>query len=140
MRGSHLVKSWSTTQKNVTLSSGEAELVAAVKAMSEAIGVARLASDWGDTAEMAVHIDSSAAIGVVNRRGSGKLRHIRVGQLWIQEMAEDGEMQIRKVCGESNAADLMTKHLVDRKVVQFVDMMNCEFLAGRADTGLHITS
>ena len=45
LRGSHLIKSWSVTQKNVTLSSGEAELVAAVKATSEAIGIARLAFD-----------------------------------------------------------------------------------------------
>ena len=140
LRGSHLVKSWSVTQKNVTLSSGEAELVAAVKATSEAIGIARLAFDWGDATEMAVHIDSSAAIGVVSRRGSGKLRHIRVGQLWIQEMAEEGEVHVRKVCGESNVADLMAKHLVDRKVTQYVDLMNCEFRAGRADSSLHITS
>ena len=71
MRGSHLVKSWSVTQKNITLSSGEAELVAVVKAIVEAIGVARLAHDWGDPSDISAHIDSSAAIGVINRRGSG---------------------------------------------------------------------
>ena len=89
---------------------------------------------------MSVHIDSSAAIGVVNRRGSGKLRHIRVGQLWIQEMAEEGEVNIKKVGGEQNIADLMTKHLIDRKISQFVEDMNCEFRSGRADASLQITS
>ena len=89
---------------------------------------------------MVVHIDSSVAIGVIRRRGSDKLRHIKVGQLWIQEMAEEGEVHIRNVRGESNAADLMTKHLTDRKVTQYVVATNCEFLAGRADTGLHISS
>ena len=74
-----------------------------------------MAHDWGDATDMSVHIDSSAAIGVVNRRGSGKLRHIRVGQLWIQEMAENGEVANNKVGGEQNIADLMTKHLADRK-------------------------
>ena len=140
MRGTHLIKSWSVTQRNVTLSSGEAELVAAVKATSEAIGVARLAHDWGDASEMAVHIDSSAAIGVVNHRGSGKLRHIRVGQLWIQEMAEEGEVVIRKVSGDRNVADLMTKHLPERKISQYVETMCCEYMGGRADTSLQITS
>ena len=76
-------------------------MVAAVKATAEAIGVARMAHDWGDATDMSVHIDSSAAIGVVNRRGSGKLRHIRVGQLWIQEMAEEGEVNIKKVSAVS---------------------------------------
>ena len=101
--------------------------------------MARMAHDWGDASDIAVHIDSSAAIGVVNKRGSGELRHIRVGQLWIQELAEDGEVSIKKVGGEQNVADLMTKNLAERKVLQFVDDMNCEFLAGRADTGLQIT-
>ena len=99
-----------------------------------------MAHDRGDTSEMAVHIDSSAAIGVISRRGSGKLRHIRVGQLWIQEMAEEGEVQVKKVGGEINIADLMTKYLADRKVLQFMELMNCDFCSGRADTSLHITS
>ena len=139
MKGAHLIKSWSSTQKNITLSSGEAELVAAVKATAEAIGVARLAFDWGDSSDIAIHIDSSAAIGVVNRRGSGKLRHIRVGQLWIQEMAEEGEVQVKKVLGDENVADLMTKNLAEKKMLQFIDDMNCSYLGGRAETGLQLT-
>ena len=140
MRGGHLLKSWSTTQKNVTLSSGEAELVAAVKATAEAIGVARMAHDWGEESTLIVHVDSSAAIGMVSLRGSGKLRHIKVGHLWIQEMAEEGEVQVRKVLGDSNPADLMTKHLQEKKVVQFMAHMNCTHLQGRASTGLELSS
>ena len=140
MRGGHGLKSWSTTQKNVTLSSGEAELVAAVKAAAEGIGIARLAHDWGDSVEVAVHVDSSAAIGVINRRGSGKLRHIKVGHLWIQEMAEEGEIRVRKVLGDEDPADLMTKHFVERKVSQFMQAMGFEFRHGRADTSLQLTS
>ena len=87
-----------------------------------------------------VHVDSSAAIGMVSRRGSGKLRHIKVGHLWIQEMAEEGEVQVRKVLGDSNPADLMTKHLHERKVVQFMAHMNCAHLQGRASAGLQLTS
>ena len=94
----------------------------------------------GDATEMAVHVDSSAAIGVISRRGSGKLRHIRVGQLWIQDMAEEGEVIVKKVGGDDNVADLMTKNLSDRKVSQFMGFMNCDFPGGRADTSLQITS
>ena len=47
MAGRHYIKSWSATQKSVTLSSGEAELVAAVKMSSEIIGIAQL---WKDRA------------------------------------------------------------------------------------------
>ena len=87
--GRHLVKSWSSTQRNITLSSAEAELVAAVKACTESIGLVQLAFDWGMDLSARVHVDSSAAIGVANRKGNGKMRHVKVGNLWIQELVED---------------------------------------------------
>ena len=43
----HTLKSWSATQKNVTLSSGEAKLVAKVKLSCEMMGMTQLASEWG---------------------------------------------------------------------------------------------
>ncbi len=111
MIGGHCVKSWSSTQKSITLSSGEAELVAAVKTSTEVLGLIQLAHDWGVDAEARVFVDSSAAVGVVHRKGNGKLRHVKVGMLWIQEKVEDGEMEVLKVKGDENPADLMTKHL-----------------------------
>ena len=85
LAGKHCLKTWSSTQKNITLSSGEAELVAAVKMSAELIGMMQLLEDWGVTREARVYVDSSAAIGTMQRRGNGKLRHVRVGTLWIQE-------------------------------------------------------
>ena len=99
MLGSHLLKSWSASQKNVTLSSAEAELVAAVKVCGECIGITQLATDWGIELCARVHIDSSAATGVANRRSNGKLRHVRVGTLWIQELVGNREIEVKKVLG-----------------------------------------
>ena len=39
MHGAHIAKHWSTTQKAVTLSSGEAELGVVVKGVGEGIGL-----------------------------------------------------------------------------------------------------
>eukprot|EP00973_Karenia_brevis_P055849 7766938-Karenia_brevis.AAC.1 len=64
MRGSHCLKTWSSTQKSVALSSGEAELIAAVKTSTEVIGMLQLMEDWGDSNKGKVYIDSSAAIGM----------------------------------------------------------------------------
>ena len=113
----HCLKPWSSTQKSITLSSGEAELVAAVKTCSELIGLAQLAHDWGIEMECHVYVDSAAAIGVVNRRGSGKLRHVRVGQLWVQEKVEEEELKVHKVHGQVNVADMMSKYLPIRKIM-----------------------
>ena len=89
MRGQHFLKSWSSTQKRVTLSSAEAELGAVVKTTTEAIGIAQMAAGLGKEMEIEIFVDSSAALGAVARKGCGKLRHVRVGQLWIQQLAED---------------------------------------------------
>ena len=45
--GRHLIKSWSSTQKRIALSSGEAELTASVKLITELVGMLQLLKDWG---------------------------------------------------------------------------------------------
>ena len=138
MRGSHLIKAWSSTQKAITLSSGEAELVAAVKMCSEFIGVTQLAADWGCQLAGKLYMDSSAAIGAANRRGSGKMRHVKVGNLWIQQRVEEKEIEVRKVKGESNPADLLTKHVGQAKVQQFTEACRQIRTEGRAAKGLRV--
>ena len=138
MIGGHCVKTWSATQKSITLSSGEAELVAAVKMSCELIGLCQLAKDWGQDLRAKVWVDSSAAIGVVNRKGCGKLRHVRVGMLWIQERVETGDLEVAKVLGTENSADLMTKHLGTKLMEAHVRGLNQEIKYGRADAGLKV--
>ena len=111
MCGSHCLRTFSVTQKFVTLSSGEAELMALVKATSEAIGLAQLGAGWGMSLAATVFVNSSAALAVTARRGNGKLRHVRIGHLWAQELAASEEVWFRKIPGEQNPADLLTKHL-----------------------------
>ena len=116
MRGSHCLRTYSVTQKFVTLSSGEAELMALVKATSEAIGMTQLAQGWGLSMIGSVLVDSSAALAVTARKGNGKLRHVRIGHLWVQELAERDEVRFAKVRGTENPADLLTKHLTGKRI------------------------
>ena len=111
MLGEHCIRGYSVTQKHVTLSSAEAELMALVKATSEAIGLCQLAEAWNIRLTADVFVDSSAALAIVHRKGNGKLRHVRIGHLWVQELSEGEEVSFHKVAGESNPADLYTKHL-----------------------------
>ena len=138
MCGSHMIKSWSSTQKSITLSSGEAELVAVVKMSTEIIGILQLAFEWGLEMTGQVYVDSSAALGIIKRKGNGKLRHIRVGQLWIQEKAENGELVYHKVAGEVNPGDLMTKYLAERIVKVHMDALGQTFVSGRAEKSLKL--
>ena len=80
MRGAHLLKHWATTQKAITLSSGEAELTGVVKGVAEGLGMQSLLLDLGESLELEVHADSAAAIGICRRSGIGRARHLAVGQ------------------------------------------------------------
>ena len=88
--GQHLVKHWSVTQKCVTLSSGEAELGGLVKACGEGLGLVSLGRDLDLPLALQVFADSSAAIGICRRSGIGRVRHLAVGQLWVQECLREG--------------------------------------------------
>ena len=109
--GSHLVKSLARTQSTIATSSGEAELYAACKGASELIGIQALAKDFGRLLAAELRVDAKATIGMVNRAGLGKLRHVDVGHLWIQQAVRSGRISVKKVLGTENIADLMTKYL-----------------------------
>jgi hypothetical protein len=100
MLGAHTVMTWSATQAVVALSSGEAELYALTKGAANTLGMMSLGADLGMIFHGHVRSDASAAIGMVNRTGAGKLRHVRVQYLWIQDMVRCGDLALSKVPGE----------------------------------------
>ena len=86
----------------------------------------------------AVYVDSSAALAVVKRRGNSKMRHIRVGLLWIQEKAVEGEVLYTKVRGDCNPSDVMTKYVSKRVADGHMARMMQRFEEGRAEVSLRI--
>ena len=116
MWGSHLLKSWSTTQDVVALSSGETEFYGIVRAAAQGLGLKSMLGDFGVSVTVRVHTDASAARGIAVRKGLGKVRQIEVSQLWIQDAVARGEISINKVRTDENLAYLFTKH-VDRKIL-----------------------
>ena len=68
--------------------------------------------------------DSSAAKSFVNRRGLGKMRHLQIRDLCLQEEVEHGRLEVHKVKGEENPADFMTKILSLKEVVARLSWIN----------------
>jgi len=133
MLGKHTIKTWSSTQTGIALSSGEAEFNGVIRAAGMGLGFQSLMADLGLAIPLRVWTDSSAAIGICNRQGLGKLRHIDTHLLWVQQAVRSRRIDLRKVPGEANPADLYTKHLPSReKVVQLVSLMGLHYRAGRA--------
>ena len=134
MLGTHLLKHWASTQKKITLSSGEAELGAVVKSISEVLGIQSVARDLGVELKPEVHADSSAAIGICNRCGIGKVRHLAVAQLWVQDLVRTKACRLFKVLGTENPADLMTKPLPRSEIVPHLWRLVLSRSTGWAET------
>ena len=99
MWGRHCLKSWSSTQSVVATSSGEAEYYALVKGASVGLGMRSMMGEMGVGADVELRTDSSAGKGMVCRRGLGKMKHVQVCYLWLQERVERGELGVVKVGG-----------------------------------------
>ena len=133
MRGRHLLGHWSRTQATVALSSGEAESASLVKAAGNLLGVKSVLRDLGvKNVPLEVHTDSAAAIGVASRTGLGKLRHLEVHLLWVQQHVRNKVFELTKVAGKNNAADLLTKHLGQEDMWKHVHQLNIDKRDGRA--------
>ena len=85
-RGDHRLKVWTKKQQVVALSSAESELYSAVKTASEGLGIQSVAKDLGISCRLNLHLDASATMCLVNRRGLGKAKHVDMQNLWIQEL------------------------------------------------------
>ena len=94
--------------------------------------------DFGRDSSGVIYADSSAALAIAKRKGAGKMRHINVNCLWIQERQNEKDLELRKVLGTENPADLMTKHLARQPLDKCMLQLNQHRTAGRASAGLDV--
>ena len=126
MLGSHCIKTWGVTQGAIALSSAEAEFYAMVDGVIRAKWIVSVAKEMGFqklVANMKLGTDSSAAKSFVCRRGLGKMRHIEIRDLWLQQEVRKGTVIVQKIPGDRNPADLMTKFLHVKDVVKNLGLL-----------------
>ena len=124
--GGGMIKSWSKSQSVIATSSGEAELYALSKGVAEGLGIKSLLADLGFQVELRVWTDSSAAKAITARTGMGKMRHIETQYLWVQQVVQKGLVKIRKVPGELNPADILTKPKSKREMIPLLQRINVD--------------
>ena len=117
MRGGHLLKHWAVTQTTISLSSAEATLHGICRGASQGLGMMAIAKDLAIDLSLEILTDASAAIRVCRRRGLGKIRHLAVADLWVQEKLRLKEFVLNKIPGAPNPAHILTKH-VDRQTLE----------------------
>ena len=106
-----LLCSWSKTQSVIAQSTCESELLAANYACLEGKHIQAILTDIGITTELNLYVDSTSALGVASRVGPGKLRHIAIRELWLQEEVQARRVLCHYLSGGENISDVMTKAL-----------------------------
>ncbi|RVW31691.1 Retrovirus-related Pol polyprotein from transposon TNT 1-94 [Vitis vinifera] len=111
--------SWtSNLQKIVTLSTTEAEYVAATEAGKEMIWLHGFLGELGKKQEMGIlHSDSQSAIFLAkNSAFHSKSKHIQTKYHFIRYLVEDKLVILEKICGSKNPADMLTKGVTIEKL------------------------
>ena len=90
-----MARGWSTTQAVIALSSGEAEYYAALNGASTSLGFQSILRGLCVEASIELYTDSSAAQGIINRAGLGKLRRLETGYLWLQAVVKNKRLKVQ---------------------------------------------
>ena len=124
--GRHCLRTWSSTQGAIALSSAEAEFYAMVDGVLRAKWAQTVLCELGVPASPVaeVRVDSSVAKSFVSKRGLGKMRHLEIRDLWLQREVGDGRVVVSKVLGSSNPADTMTKFLTHDEISSRLRLLN----------------
>lgn len=127
MLGNHCIKTWSATHVAYALSGAEAEFYAMIEAVTRDKGLHSLAWELGirnvsDVVRWGT--DSNAAKSFASRRGLGKMRHLEIRDLRLQQEVALGKVVVHKIPGSRNPADLMTTILGCEEIEERPDWMN----------------
>ena len=103
------------------------------KGASAALGFQSMLIDLGMRGSITLYTDSSAARGIIHSAGLGKLRRLETGYLWLQAAVRAKKLQIRKVLGTENPADLLTKHLSSADMWKNIERLHMGPEEGRSE-------
>ena len=134
--GEHVLKTWSRTQPTIATSSGEAELMAMQEGATRGMGMQTIMEEIGLVPKfemIRVYTDSAAAKSFVATRGLGRMRHIEVKLLWMQQAVRSGRLAVGKVWGITNVADSLTKYHTVSKLAELWKPHGVEMPKGRCD-------
>ena len=129
-----MVYSYSRRQEVVSLSSGEAEYYAAASGASEGVYLKNIVQFLtGKSVRLVLRCDSQAARGVIQRQGvQGRVKHISLKVLWLQDLCQSGVLSITAVQTRYNLADIGTKALTASRVRFLLSLFR--FFTGNLDS------
>ena len=111
------------------------------KLAMEVLGVRSMCEEWQLSKATQVgelYADASAALRIAKRQGTGKMRHINVKSVWLQEKALQSLLKYNKVRGEEHPADGLTKHVKQDLAQKYLTIEGLKVRGDRADASLKL--
>jgi hypothetical protein len=142
IRIGNVAVSWkSKLQSCVTLSSAEAEIVAATETAVNMMSISNLLNELGIKSEksMILYEDNNACIAIATKPNrKARIRHMAAKFMYIQELCMKKILVIEKVGTEDQAADMLTKAVSKLKTKKFSDMIGLkgDSIGRSVDSGL----
>ena len=107
--GNATLTAWSRTQQTVRLSSAEAELYALTTGVAEGMVTNHLLQELGHEVILMNHVDSQSAKAWASKRGLGRMKHVMLKYMYVQDVVEKKLTNLAYISTKQNKADLMTK-------------------------------
>ncbi|CAE7561590.1 unnamed protein product [Symbiodinium natans] len=137
--GSSPLRSFSSNQAVIALSTGESEFYGMLKGCSQAMGLRSLFADIGVEVGIRLCTDSSAGKALAEKKGLGRAKHLETQYLWLQDRVANKDVKVFKICTDVNRADMFTKHLHEARASALLSAMNCRFSTGKHSLALAVT-
>jgi hypothetical protein len=109
--GTNLVAWMSRKQSLISLSTAEAEYIAAGSCCTQLLRMKKLLSDYGFTQDtMVIHYDNTSAINISKNPVQHSLaKHIDIRHHFIRDFVESREVALVFILTENQLADILTK-------------------------------
>ena len=110
-------------------------MVGVTRAAAATLGLKSLLADFGVKCQPRIWTDSSASLGMCSRQGLGKVRHLDTQKMWIQQRVRCGDLDLYKIGGDNNPADIFTKASIPSdRMEKMLTEMGCTWADGRPAT------
>ena len=117
--GNNLVSWFSKKQNSISLSTAEAEYIAAGSASTQLLWMKQMLEDYGIKQGMlTLYCDNTSAINISkNPVQHSMTKHIQIRYHFIRELVEDKTLNLEYISTENQLADIMTKTLDVKRYV-----------------------
>ncbi|CAK0811173.1 unnamed protein product [Prorocentrum cordatum] len=132
--GDHTWDCYSVTQSTIALSSGESEMYATGSATARGLQCKTYLIETQRPCNLKIYSDSTAGRGMCSRVGVGKVRHLELRYLWIQERLRLKAFELHKEDTSKMTADMLTKYSEWPTIEKHCTTLNLRF--GKQMTGL----